>query len=113
MTQIPEWTEVDQDKFICLFNDACSVTKNSLYIAELKGDSEWSISKYLEGSSRGPIWRDCFSVRLEDLRKPTKTLSQNSRSAEQDYAGDLEYEAWVLTTRARRSVDQDKWSLSK
>jgi hypothetical protein len=52
-----------------------------------------------------PNLRYCPGIRLNGLKKPTKNLSQDSRSSGQDLSpGPSEYEAVVLTARPRCSV---------
>jgi hypothetical protein len=59
----------------------------------------------LVGSGRGLILRYYPGIRMEGLRKTTKNLTQDSRSARRDLSAvPPEYEAGWLTTRPRRSV---------
>jgi hypothetical protein len=67
--------------------------------------SECWIGKDLEGNCRGLILRYYPGIRLEELRKSTKTLSQDCPSPGRDSnPGTPEYEAGVLSTRPRRLV---------
>jgi hypothetical protein len=67
---------------------------------------EWWIGKDLEGSFRGIILRYYPGIGLEELRKTTKNLNQDSRFPGRDLKpGPTEYEAGVLTTRPRLSIE--------
>jgi hypothetical protein len=58
-------------------------------------------------------WRNlrcCPSISLEGLRKNTKELQDNLSSVRDLKPGPPGFEAWMLTTRSRRSVWQDKAS---
>jgi hypothetical protein len=58
--------------------------------------SEWWIEKDLEGSGRSLILRNYPGIRLEELRKTAKNLSQDSRSPSRDlHPGLTEYKASV------------------
>jgi hypothetical protein len=71
--------------------------------------SEWWIGKYLEGSGRGLILRYYPGIRLEGLRKTTKSFGQDSRFPSRDLSpGPPEYEARVLTIWPQRSVVNGK-----
>jgi hypothetical protein len=57
------------------------------------------VGKDVEGSGRDLLLRYCPSIFLEELRKATKNLSQDSRSAGRDLnPGPPEYEARLSTT---------------
>jgi hypothetical protein len=57
-------------------------------------------SKYLEGSGRVLFLRYYPDICIEGLRKPTKNISQDSRSSGRDLKpGPPENKAGVLTTR--------------
>jgi hypothetical protein len=61
--------------------------------------------KCLEGSNRGLILRYYPGIRMEELRKTTKMLSQDSQFLGRGLnPGHPVYEAGVLTTRPQRSV---------
>jgi hypothetical protein len=63
-------------------------------------------------NGRGILLRYCFNMYFEGVRKTTKALSQDSRYSDQDMnPGPPEYEAGVLTTRARSSVCSSEDSL--
>jgi hypothetical protein len=60
--------------------------------------------KRMEERSRGLILRYYSGIRLEELRKNTKSLSQDSRSPVQYLnSGPPEYETGVLTTTFGKS----------
>jgi hypothetical protein len=58
------------------------------------------LEKKSVGSGRGLILRYYLGIRLEGLRKTTKSLRQDSRGHE-SYQGPPEYEAGVLTLRVK------------
>jgi hypothetical protein len=61
---------------------------------------EWRIRKEVEGSSCGLILKYYSGICLEELKKTTKDLSQDSRSPDRDFnPGPPEYEAGMLTMR--------------
>jgi hypothetical protein len=73
--------------------------------------SEWWIWNDIGESGRGLIFRYYISICMDGLRKITDNLSQDSRSSCLHLnAGLPEYEAWVLTSRPRRSVPL--WTLT-
>jgi hypothetical protein len=89
--------------FICsLFNDASSVTKAAMNERVIR---EWWIENDLYGSCRSLILRHNPDIRLEGLRKITKSLSQDSRSPGRNLNPEPpEYGTGALTTRPRRWV---------
>jgi hypothetical protein len=68
-----------------------------------------------KGCGRKRSWPNLIyypGIYLQELRKPTKDLSQGNRSPGRDLnAGPLKYEAAVLTTRPRCSVKMPMHSL--
>jgi hypothetical protein len=67
--------------------------------------TEWWIGQYCCKCCCDLILRPYPDFRLEGLRKPTKTFSEDRRSPDRDLnSGRLEYKAGVLTSRQHRSV---------